>query len=113
VRRKKNLLLVWIGTAKTLHVLKFNFDSMYFNELEIKDTTEYSTSPSYFDILLNYDANGKITIQLYNKHDDFSSSIVNFPYLRIIPSIWSSIYLLTALICKDLFCISQKSKYQS
>ena len=38
-------------------------------------------SASYLDILLNIDINGKLTTQLYNKRDDFSFSIVNFPYL--------------------------------
>ena len=33
------------------------------------------------DILLNIDINGKLTTQLYDKRDDFSFSIVNFPYL--------------------------------
>ena len=51
------------------------------NELEIKDTTESSMSASYLDILLNIDINGKLTTQLYDKRDDFSFSIVNFPYL--------------------------------
>ena len=34
-------------------------DSIYPNELEIKDTTESSMSASYLDILLNIDSNGK------------------------------------------------------
>ena len=38
-------------------------------------------SASYLDILLNIDINGKLTTQLYDKQDDFSFSIVNFPYL--------------------------------
>ena len=38
-------------------------------------------SASYLDILLNIDINGKLTTQLYDKRDDFSFSIVNFPYL--------------------------------
>ena len=52
-------------------------DSIYPNELEIKDTTECSTSTSYLDVLLKLDTNGK----LYDKRDDFNFSIVNFPYL--------------------------------
>jgi hypothetical protein len=56
-------------------------DSIYPNELEIKDTTECVTSASYLDVLLKLDTNGKITTQLYNKRDDFNFSIVNFPYL--------------------------------
>jgi hypothetical protein len=49
--------------------------------MEIKDTTECSTSALYLDVLLKLDANGKITIQLYDKRDDFNFSIVNLPNL--------------------------------
>ena len=56
-------------------------DSIYPSELEIKDTTESSTSASYLDVLLNIDADGKLTTQLYDKRDDFSFTIVNFPYI--------------------------------
>jgi hypothetical protein len=51
------------------------------SELEIKDTTESSTSASYLDVLLNIDADGKLTTQLYDKQDNFSFTIVNFPYI--------------------------------
>ena len=54
-----------------------NFRVLY----EIKDTKESSTSASYLDILLKVDINGKLTTQLYDKRDDFSFSIVNFPHL--------------------------------
>jgi hypothetical protein len=53
-------------------------DSIYPSELEIKDTTESSTSASYLDGLLKLDTNDKITTQLYDKRDDFNFSIVNF-----------------------------------
>jgi hypothetical protein len=52
-------------------------DLIYPNELEIKDTTECSTSASYLDVLLKLDTNGKNN----DKRDDFNFSIVNFPYL--------------------------------
>jgi hypothetical protein len=42
-------------------------DSIYPNELEIKDTTECSTSALCLSILLKFDTNGKLTTQLYNK----------------------------------------------
>jgi hypothetical protein len=54
-------------------------DSIYPNELAIKDTTESSTSASCLDVSLNIDADGKLTTQLYDKRDDFSFTIVNFP----------------------------------
>jgi hypothetical protein len=54
-------------------------DSIYSNELEIKDTTECCTSASYLDILLKLDNNSKL--QLYDKRDDFNFPIVNFTFL--------------------------------
>jgi hypothetical protein len=56
-------------------------DSIYPNELEIKDTTECSISASYLDVLLKLETNDKLTIQFYNKRDDFNFFIVKFPYL--------------------------------
>jgi hypothetical protein len=64
----------WIHAKKTWY-------TVYPSELEIKDTIESSTSASYLDVLLNIDAGGKLTIQLYDKQDDFSFTIVNFPYI--------------------------------
>jgi hypothetical protein len=56
------------------------------SELEIKDTTESSTSASYLDVLLNIDADRKLTTQLYDKRDDLSFTIVNFPYIYVATS---------------------------
>ena len=47
----------------------------YPNELAIKNITESSMSDLYLDILLNRDINGKLTTQLYDKRDDFTSHI--------------------------------------
>jgi hypothetical protein len=55
-------------------------DSIYPNELEIKDATKSSTSASYLDVLLNINADGKLISQLYGKRDVFNFAIVNFPY---------------------------------
>jgi hypothetical protein len=38
-------------------------------------------------IMLNIDADGKLTTQLYDKWDDFSFTIVNFPYTCICSNI--------------------------
>jgi hypothetical protein len=56
-------------------------DSIYPNELKIKHSTECSTPAFYLDVLLKLDTNRKITTQLDDKHDDFSFSIVKFPFL--------------------------------
>jgi hypothetical protein len=87
--RRKNLLL-WpsirhfhistmfyaLTTINSTHYV----DSIYPNELEIKDT-QCSTSASYLDTLLKVDINGKLTTKLYDKRDDFNFSIVHFPFL--------------------------------
>jgi hypothetical protein len=64
-----------------LQNLYSHVDSIYPNEMEIKDTTECSTSALYLDVLLKLDTNGKITTQLYDKRDYFNFSIINFHYL--------------------------------
>jgi hypothetical protein len=56
-------------------------NSIYPGELEIKDTTESSTSATYLEILLNIDANRKLTTYKYDKRDYFNFAIVNFPYI--------------------------------
>ena len=66
--KKKSLAVAFNSTFRYIDdVLSINNDfhsyvnSIYPNELEIKDTTESSMSASYLDILLNIDINGKIT----------------------------------------------------
>jgi hypothetical protein len=54
-------------------------DSLYPSELEIKDTTESYTSALYLDVLLNIVAGGKLKTKFFDKRDDFSFTIVNFP----------------------------------
>jgi hypothetical protein len=56
-------------------------DSIYPSEVDIKDTTESSVSASFLDVLLNMNASGKLTTQLYDIRDDFNFAIVNFPYI--------------------------------
>jgi hypothetical protein len=87
--KKKSLAVAFNSTFRYIDdVLCINnsqfhsyVNSIYPNELEIKDTTECSISASHLHVLLKLDSNGKITTQLYNKRDDFNFSIVNFPYL--------------------------------
>jgi hypothetical protein len=80
------------------------------SELEIKDTTESSTSASYLDVLLNINADRKLATQLYDKRDDFNFAIVSFPYTCICSNIPLSpadggIYISTDSICKGLLYI--------
>jgi hypothetical protein len=83
--KKKPLAVAFNSIFRYIDVLSINndhfhsyVDSVYPSELEIKDTTESYTSASYLDVLLNIDADGKLTTQLYNIRDDFSFTIVNF-----------------------------------
>jgi hypothetical protein len=48
------------------------------NELEMKDTTECSTFPSYLDILLKLDADSKLTTQLTGACHEIYGSFKNF-----------------------------------
>jgi hypothetical protein len=78
-----NLTFRYIDDVLSINNDQFHsyVDSIYPNELKIKDTTECSTPALYSDVLLKLDTNGKIMIQLYDKRDVFNFSIVNFPYL--------------------------------
>jgi hypothetical protein len=80
---RKNILL-WplirhFNISTTFYLLtiinSIHVDLIYPNELEIKDTTECSTSASYLDILLKLDTNGKMTTQLNDKRNDFNFSL--------------------------------------
>ena len=54
---------------------------MYPAELEIKDTTESTTSASYLDLLLSIGRDGQLHTSIYDKLDDFNFHITNFPFL--------------------------------
>ena len=54
-------------------------------ELEIKDTTDSTTSASYLDLLLSSGRDGQLDTFIYDKRDDFN--IINFPFMSsYIPS---------------------------
>jgi hypothetical protein len=85
---KKSLAVAFNSTWYIDDVLSINnnqfysyVDSIYPNELEIKDTIGCSTSASYLDVLLKLNTNSKIKTQLYDERNVFNFSIVNFPYL--------------------------------
>ena len=56
-------------------------DRIYPSELEIKETTDSSSSAAFLDLYLQYDQRGQLTTRLYDKRDDFDFPIVNFPFL--------------------------------
>ena len=68
--------VLYLKNTKFAEYLEF----IYPRELEIKETTETTASSSYLDCYL-YIGNGKLAIRLYDKRDDFSFPIVNFPFL--------------------------------
>ena len=49
--------------------------------MEIKDTSDIVKSASHLDPHLKIDGKGKILTKLYDKRDDFSFCIVNFPFI--------------------------------
>ena len=51
-------------------------------ELEIKDTTESTTSASYHDLLLSIWRDSQLHTSIYDKRDDFNFHITNSPFLR-------------------------------
>ena len=54
---------------------------LYPAELEIKDTTESTTSASYLDLLLSIGRDGQLHTSIYDKRDDLDFHIANFPLL--------------------------------
>ena len=54
---------------------------MYPAELEIKDTTESTTSASYLDLLLSIGRDSQLHTSIYDKRDDFNFHITNVPFL--------------------------------
>jgi hypothetical protein len=108
MRRKKSLAVAFNSTFRYIDdVLSINnnhfhsyVDSIYPNQLEIKDTIECSTSASYLDVLLKLDTNGKLTTQLYDKRDDFNFSltyvVIFQPHLRMV-CIYRSLFVMQEL----------------
>jgi hypothetical protein len=97
LRRKKSLAVALNSSFSYVdNVLSINnnhfklyVDLIYLSKLEIKDTAECFTSPSYLDMLLKLDTKGKLMTQLYDKPDDFNFSIVNFPLLYMYIAIFN------------------------
>ena len=81
--RSFNFTFRYIDDVLSLNNSKFGdyVDRIYPSELEIKDTTETARSASYLDLHLEIDSEGRLKTKLYDKRDDFSFPIVNFPFL--------------------------------
>ena len=89
---------------------------MYPAELEIKDTTESTTSASYLDLLLSIGRDGQLHTSIYDKRDDFNSHITNFPFLSSnIPSspaygVFISQLILYARACSSYECFILRAR---
>ena len=84
-----NLTYRYIGDVLSINNPEFEhyLGQMYPAELEIKDTTESTTSASYLDLLLSIGRDGQLHTTIYDKRDDFNFHITNFPFLsNTIPS---------------------------
>ena len=77
------------------------------SKLEIKDTTDTVKSASYLDLHLEIDNEGRLKTKLYDKRDDFSFSIVNFPFISSnIPAAPAYGVYISQLIRYSRTCIS-------
>ena len=78
-----NLTYRYIDDVLSINNQEFEnyLGQMYPAELEIKDTTESTTSASYLDLLLSIGRDGQIHTSIYDKRDDFNFHITNFPFL--------------------------------
>ena len=56
---------------------------IYPSELEIKDTTDSSTSVAYLYIFLRRNQQGQLFTKLYDKRDEFNIPVVNVPFMEI------------------------------
>jgi hypothetical protein len=52
---------------------------IYPPELEVKETTDTASYPSFLDIYLEFDDSGQLSTKKYDKRDDFNFKIINFP----------------------------------
>ena len=80
--KRFNFTTWYIDDVLTLNNSRFvtEIQHIYPSELDLKRTTENSTSLSYFDVLITIDK-GKYSTNVYDKRDDFGFNIVNFPHL--------------------------------
>ena len=92
---------------------------MYPAELEIKDTTDSTTSASYLDLLLSIGRDGPLHTSIYDKRADFNFHITNFPFLSSnIPSspaygVFISQLIRYARACSSYECFILRARWLS
>ncbi|KAK6173953.1 hypothetical protein SNE40_017319 [Patella caerulea] len=77
--RHFNFTYQYIDDVLSLNNPKFSdyVEFIYPDELEIKNTTDSDNHASYLDLRLDFDNCHKLSVKLYDKHDDFDLPIVN------------------------------------
>ena len=77
-----NFTFRYIDDVLSLNNSKFSdyINDIYPEELDIKETTDNSTSSSFLDLLLEFDDN-RLRVKIYDKRDDFDLNIVNYPFI--------------------------------
>ena len=78
--RKFNLSYRYIDDLISLNNQRFNefISDIYPKELNISETTEFTSVASYLDLLFTTDENNSIVTKLYVKRDAFGFHIANF-----------------------------------
>ena len=101
-----NLIYRYIDDVLSINNPDFEnyLGQMYPAELEIKDTTESTTSASYLDLLLSIGRDGQLHTSIYDKRDDLIFHITNFPFLS------SNIPSSPARACSSYECFIQMAR---
>ena len=55
--------------------------NIYLSQLNVERTNQSDNLSRYLDLTFTTEKDGKLSIKLYDKHDDFDFHIVNFPFL--------------------------------
>ena len=77
---------------------------MHPNKRETKDTTVTVKSSSYLVPLLEIGSKGKLLTKLYDKRDEISFKIVNFPFIcgNILSAPAYSVHISNHTLCQNL-----------
>ena len=81
--RKFNYTFRYIDDLISLNNPEFKhfIQSIYPKELDLKETTENESGCSYLDLFFYKNGEGMLKSKLYDKRDDFSFPIVNYPFI--------------------------------
>jgi hypothetical protein len=80
-RQKIQQLKPLISLPGALSVNNPNCIPLIYQKLEIKETTETTSSVSFLDNYFKFDANGKLSTRIYDKRN-FNFDIMKFPHLN-------------------------------